>query len=80
MFYLFSDYNCGCKAIFDNKEALDKFVKDYGISTYDFDNTFPIRNQDYSIAILTIINPDFKTWNEEGYYYEDDDYGEDENE
>lgn len=72
MFYLFFDQNSGEKAIFDNQKALNNFIKDYGIDMYNYDNSFPIRNQDYSITTLTIINPDFKAWNEGEYDEEED--------
>ena len=71
MFYLFNDFNSGCKAIFDKKEALDSFMKDYGNAIYDLDESFPIRNQDYSITHLTEINPCYKAW-DEGYEEEDE--------
>lgn len=65
MFYLFSDHNSGGKALFDNKKALDSFMKDYGNAIYDIDESFPIKNQDYGITTITEINPRFCKWDEE---------------
>lgn len=66
-FYLFEDLYNGEKAIFDNKEALDKFMEGYGNYIYSLDNSFPVKDEEYSITTLTVINPDFKAWNEGEY-------------
>ena len=63
MYYIFSELWAGEKAIFDNKEKCDRFVKDFLHYWIEKDGICPQENEDYLvITAKTTINPTFEEW------------------
>lgn len=50
MYYIFTEFASGGKALFTSSEKLKEFVKEYNAAIYDMDGSFPIRDDDYSIT------------------------------
>ena len=62
MYYIFTEHWAGTKAIFDNKEKCDRFVKDFLHRCIEEDGECPQKDDDYSIFTLKTINPKFEEW------------------
>ena len=58
-YYLFLDTLCGESAIFDSKEKLDAFKKEWVCNIIN--EGFDVDESDYKIDTVE-LNPDFKKW------------------
>lgn len=62
MYYIFSEFWAGERAVFDDKEKCDRFVKDFLHYWIEKDGICPEENDDYSIIAVKTINPTFEEW------------------
>jgi len=60
---IFTDYNGGVNAVFDNKDAFYKdFFPKYVTAMTTIMEEPPRKGEDYGIAFTDTINPDFDAW------------------
>ena len=62
MYYIFTEFWAGEKAIFNDKEKCDRFVKDFLHRCIEEDGECPREDSDYSITTVKTINPTFENW------------------
>lgn len=50
MYYIFTEFASGGKALFTTSEKLKEFVKEYAEAIYDMEEAFPVLGEDYDIT------------------------------